>query len=248
MWNSISQVVLKVASPGMPDFYQGNELWCFDLVDPDNRRPVDFELRRGMLQKLRRRLGSDRRGAGGAVGSRARVTGPSSFMPPARAEDCAKIIGSCSASGSYSALNGGGKPGESCAGIRAQLRRQNRDRAGRPIFSALFNGHAAPTDGVWGNTEMALPRRSGKRSFQDVFTGQIVSIEQREDGAVIPLAKAFSHCPAALLMSRPGGDYRMTKADDVWRKAAFRREAFNSLCGRPRFGSSQCVWRATYFR
>jgi len=35
MWNSISQVVLKAASPGMPDFYQGNELWCFDLVDPE---------------------------------------------------------------------------------------------------------------------------------------------------------------------------------------------------------------------
>lgn len=46
IWNSISQVLLKGASPGMPDFYQGNEFWCFDLVDPDNRRPVNFESRR----------------------------------------------------------------------------------------------------------------------------------------------------------------------------------------------------------
>ena len=41
-WNSLSQVVLKVASPGVPDFYQGTELWTLTLVDPDNRQPVDF--------------------------------------------------------------------------------------------------------------------------------------------------------------------------------------------------------------
>src|SRR5262249_780843 len=52
MINSLSQVVLKVASPGVSDFYQGCELWDFSLVDPDNRRPVDFAARRRMLQEL----------------------------------------------------------------------------------------------------------------------------------------------------------------------------------------------------
>src|SRR4029079_13962000 len=42
MINSLSQLVLKVATPGVPDFYQGTELWQLDLADPDNRRPVDF--------------------------------------------------------------------------------------------------------------------------------------------------------------------------------------------------------------
>jgi (1->4)-alpha-D-glucan 1-alpha-D-glucosylmutase len=51
--NSLSQLILKVASPGVPDFYQGCELWDLSLVDPDNRRPVDFALRRGMLNELR---------------------------------------------------------------------------------------------------------------------------------------------------------------------------------------------------
>ena len=41
-WNSLSQVVLKLTSPGVPDIYQGHETWQFNLVDPDNRRPVDF--------------------------------------------------------------------------------------------------------------------------------------------------------------------------------------------------------------
>jgi malto-oligosyltrehalose synthase len=45
--NSLVQMLLKLTSPGMPDIYQGCELWDFSLVDPDNRRPVDYNLRRG---------------------------------------------------------------------------------------------------------------------------------------------------------------------------------------------------------
>ncbi|GAB7526568.1 malto-oligosyltrehalose synthase [Paraburkholderia sp. 2C] len=47
--NSLQQTILRLASPGVPDLYQGTELWDFSLVDPDNRRPVDFEKRAAML-------------------------------------------------------------------------------------------------------------------------------------------------------------------------------------------------------
>jgi (1->4)-alpha-D-glucan 1-alpha-D-glucosylmutase len=50
--NSLAQVLLKCTLPGVPDFYQGTELWDFNLVDPDNRRPVDFELRQRILKRL----------------------------------------------------------------------------------------------------------------------------------------------------------------------------------------------------
>jgi len=50
--NSLGQLLLKIAAPGVPDFYQGSELWDFSLVDPDNRRPVDFGRRAGMLNEL----------------------------------------------------------------------------------------------------------------------------------------------------------------------------------------------------
>jgi (1->4)-alpha-D-glucan 1-alpha-D-glucosylmutase len=52
LYNSLSMVLLKLASPGMPDIYQGNELWDFSLVDPDNRRPVDYGLRSTGLARL----------------------------------------------------------------------------------------------------------------------------------------------------------------------------------------------------
>ena len=51
--NSLSQVVIKITVPGVPDFYQGSELWELSLVDPDNRRPVDFRKRIRMLEKIR---------------------------------------------------------------------------------------------------------------------------------------------------------------------------------------------------
>jgi len=50
---SLAQTLLKLTCPGIPDLYQGDELWTFDLVDPDNRRPVDWQLRRDLLGGLR---------------------------------------------------------------------------------------------------------------------------------------------------------------------------------------------------
>ncbi|HEX8948220.1 MAG TPA: malto-oligosyltrehalose synthase, partial [Dissulfurispiraceae bacterium] len=55
MFNSLSHTLLKIASPGIPDFYQGTELWNFSLVDPDNRRPVDYDARSRMLGELQGR-------------------------------------------------------------------------------------------------------------------------------------------------------------------------------------------------
>ena len=56
MYNSLSQTLLKLTAPGVPDIYQGNELWDFSLVDPDNRRPVDYDRRRRVLQTLQERI------------------------------------------------------------------------------------------------------------------------------------------------------------------------------------------------
>ena len=50
--NSLTQLTLKATMPGVPDFYQGTELWDLSLVDPDNRRPVDFKLRANTFDAL----------------------------------------------------------------------------------------------------------------------------------------------------------------------------------------------------
>ena len=56
MLNSLAQTLVKLAAPGVPDVYQGQETWDFSLVDPDNRRPVDFALRARRLRELREAL------------------------------------------------------------------------------------------------------------------------------------------------------------------------------------------------
>jgi len=59
VFNSLSQILLKVTTPGVPDFYQGTELWDLSLVDPDNRRPVDFEQRLSFLKDIKQKAQQD---------------------------------------------------------------------------------------------------------------------------------------------------------------------------------------------
>jgi (1->4)-alpha-D-glucan 1-alpha-D-glucosylmutase len=59
--NSMVQVLLKITSPGVPDFYQGSDLWDLNLADPDSRRPVAFDVRQTLLRKLRDSVPEDRR-------------------------------------------------------------------------------------------------------------------------------------------------------------------------------------------
>ncbi len=57
--NSLSQTLLKIVSPGVPDFFQGTELWDFSFVDPDNRRPVDYQRRMSYLAEMRKKGNMD---------------------------------------------------------------------------------------------------------------------------------------------------------------------------------------------
>ncbi len=59
IFNSLGQSLIKMTAPGVPDFYQGTELWDLSLVDPDNRRPVDFEKRKTILREIRAKSESD---------------------------------------------------------------------------------------------------------------------------------------------------------------------------------------------
>ncbi|MEN3340551.1 MAG: (1-_4)-alpha-D-glucan 1-alpha-D-glucosylmutase [Acidobacteriota bacterium] len=67
MVNSLAQTTLKLGSPGVPDIYQGTELWDLSLVDPDNRRPVDFDHRRRLLDEVDALLARDPRERGAIV-------------------------------------------------------------------------------------------------------------------------------------------------------------------------------------
>jgi (1->4)-alpha-D-glucan 1-alpha-D-glucosylmutase len=201
IWNSISQVVLKVASPGLPDFYQGNELWCFDLVDPDNRRPVDFVLRRRMLSQLQEQAS---RGKASLVERLAAspCDGAIKLYTSSVALRLRRDMQDLFVRGSYTPLTVTGNRANHAVGFARSLAGKTVIALAGRFFLRLFNGHPAPTGDVWGNTALTLPKKIGQPRFQEVLTGRNIASEQREDGAVIPLAQAFSHCPAALLVSQ----------------------------------------------
>jgi len=59
VYTGLSQALIKITAPGVPDFYQGCDLWDLNLVDPDNRRPVDYEKRKGFLEECKAKAADD---------------------------------------------------------------------------------------------------------------------------------------------------------------------------------------------
>ncbi|MDT8443435.1 MAG: malto-oligosyltrehalose synthase [Desulfuromonadales bacterium] len=62
MLNSLTQTLIKMTAPGIPDFYQGTEFWDLSLVDPDNRRPIDYARRKSSLREIRKQAVNDLQG------------------------------------------------------------------------------------------------------------------------------------------------------------------------------------------
>ncbi len=196
--NSLAQVVLKVGSPGVPDFYQGSEMWDLSLVDPDNRRPVDYEVRTAALTHMQQRAAAE--------GERA---------------VCADVLGSLSDGRvklwvTHRALALRGRLGEvfrrgeyipvAVEGTRSQhafafLRRL----AGQsvlvvlPRFACPLMGARPPLPlgAAWEDTALVLPE--GVRGvFKNVFTGERVNV--RYDGRAL-MRHIFTVFPVAMLAS-----------------------------------------------
>jgi (1->4)-alpha-D-glucan 1-alpha-D-glucosylmutase len=204
MWNSIAQLLMKIASPGVPDFYQGNDLWAFDLVDPDNRRAVDYAARRHMLKSFEDQAARDRAAlvdrlienpCDGAI--KLYVTGESLRFRRDRRDLFAQ--------GSYTALAAEGARARHVAAFSRDFENQTLLALTGRFFLKLCNSHNKPVGEVWGNTTIALPKRMGKPAFRDIFTGETIAVEEREGGPVLALSNVFSRCPVALLFAESAG-------------------------------------------
>jgi (1->4)-alpha-D-glucan 1-alpha-D-glucosylmutase len=201
MWNSISLLLLKIASPGVPDFYQGTELWNFHLVDPDNRQPVDFEVRKRILARLRVEAGSDPAALVRRLAENP-CDGAIKLYLTSRALNFRRDHAELFAEGTYVPLTAqGSRANHVVAFARISGGRTVLALAGR-FFLRLCNSHGVPWGAqAWGNTALVLPKKVSAISFRDVLTGQTIEGEQHDDSYILPLAKAFSHCPVSLLFS-----------------------------------------------
>ncbi len=203
--NSLSQTVLKIASPGVPDFYQGSELWDFNLVDPDNRRPVDFDLRREALDRVDTLL---------ALPPQARAPGIAALLD--RWQDGAvKLLVTAAALRARSAdpalfLEGEYLPLEAEMAVDARILTFARVAAAGQaaiviaphLVSRLVSAeHPVPLGDRWRTSRVHLPKSLAALTYRDVFTGAEIRPATSGDNAWLFVGQALKSLPVALLMA-----------------------------------------------
>jgi (1->4)-alpha-D-glucan 1-alpha-D-glucosylmutase len=205
MLNSLSQVLLKIASPGVADFYQGSELWNLTLVDPDNRRPIDFSIRRALLEKLDRVAQEDRAALVESL-MKDPADGAIKLYITSRALRFRRTNRDLFAKGAYLPLRAvGNQQAHVIAFARVFGGRQAIALAGR-FFMALGAKECLPVgEETWRNSDLMLRTELGCNEYQDVFTQLSVKTEIRNGKAVLPLRDVFSHLPLALLVGDKAG-------------------------------------------
>ncbi|MCW5782307.1 MAG: malto-oligosyltrehalose synthase [Nitrospirales bacterium] len=201
IYNSLSQVLIKILAPGVPDFYQGTELWDFRLVDPDNRQPVDYVFRQQRLSELQhlqqtiapldlvQRLLQD--AESGLIkmyltttALHIRKSNPQLFLE-----------------GSYRPLEFKGEQAHHVCGFM----RHNHSQICLVIFprllTTLIPDQTISPLGVpiWGQTSMRLPPEFMAHSFRNLLTQEIVTPQNGLSMVGLPVGMLFQHFPFALL-------------------------------------------------
>lgn len=190
--NSLAQTLLKLTVPGIPDIYQGTELWDLSMVDPDNRRPVDFDLRRRLL---------DRFGDGPLPADmREWRDGAVKQAVIRRALDLRRRHPHLFAEGAYLPLNVRGPRSDH---VVAHARAHGEVSAVVVVPRLTLrlwpdNLAAPPLDAVWRGCHVEAPRRGGGR-FRDLLSGRVVEAVSRRGSPVLSLAELFATFPMCLL-------------------------------------------------
>jgi (1->4)-alpha-D-glucan 1-alpha-D-glucosylmutase len=205
MFNSLSQALLKICSPGVPDFYQGTELWDFSLVDPDNRRPVDYEKRITILADLKQQE-METTGVDLAWElSLAKEDGRIKLYLVHTALNYRRANRALFEQGEYLPLEAEGmKTGHVCAFARKASKACIVTVVPRFLTRVISGGGSVPFGkAVWEDTRLTLPMGEPGMQFRNVFTGEIVTAGSQGDKTSLLLADVFACFPAAMLERVP---------------------------------------------
>jgi len=198
--NSLSQQLLKIASPGVPDLYQGTELWDFSLVDPDNRRLVDFELRRRLMAGIAQEEVNDPAGLLERL-LRAPEDGRIKLYLTRSALRFRRSNSLLFSRGGYVGLNTMGKFQRHVIAFARTMHPKTAIAAVGRFFLTLGCYPELPVgQEVWGDDAIVLARGLAGGEYRDVFTGRVVSTTSLAGRTVLPLSEVFSHAPFALLV------------------------------------------------
>jgi (1->4)-alpha-D-glucan 1-alpha-D-glucosylmutase len=205
MLNSLSQVVLKIASPGVPDFYQGGELWDLSLVDPDNRRPVDYAIRRSMLREVIDEAARD---------PSALTQKLFASMDDGRVKMYAtwKALGwrrrhpQLAREGSYIPLEGAGQRGRHVVAFARRSKEEHIIVAAGRFFATLGTlPQEAISERTWRDTFLSAPTGLLQQYYVDLFTGHTIRTDQERDARQLCMTDIFAQMPVAILIPQANG-------------------------------------------
>jgi len=205
MFGSLSQTLLKLTIPGIPDLYQGSELWDLNLVDPDNRRAVDYGIRQSALERIIEGFG----GAGNKPAYARRLLaripdGEAKLFLIWRVLALRNRYPELLIEGDYRGLEATGE--RSAHVVAFQRRRGEREMivvASRwfwclpPQPSGLPLGEAA-----WGDSELMLPTAIAGKRYRNIFTDEQVLGIRKGEGVAFRLADLLGNFSVALLVDQ----------------------------------------------
>ena len=201
--NSLAQTVLKLTSPGTPDFYQGTDLWELSLVDPDNRRPIDYRLRAHLLDQMRQMAAN--------TGPLAVCEDALANLPDGRIKlwvshrvlELRRQHHEVFRRGAYVPLEiQTDKQQHAIAFLRRHEHASVLTIVPRFACTLMRNKPAFPHGDAWGNAAISLPAQSAT-SFTNIFTGEKIAIGVEKS---LRLSTLLAHFPVAVLI----GDDRNT--------------------------------------
>ncbi|HEX3544125.1 MAG TPA: malto-oligosyltrehalose synthase [Candidatus Acidoferrum sp.] len=201
MLNSLSQTLVKITAPGVPDFYQGSEIWDLRLVDPDNRGTVDF----GRRVKLLAALKLDTSGGKAEFASQLLANwtdGRIKLYLISQALRCRQEFSKLFTYGDFVPAQISGDRSENVtAFFRVLENQQALILAPKWLAASGMEQNSGAQQKFWGNTAIPLPDNMAA-GWRHVLTGESVGIPGNRDGG-LRVSDALKNFPVALLLSNP---------------------------------------------
>ena len=202
IFNSLSQLLLKLTSPGIPDIYQGNELWDFSLVDPDNRRFIDFDRRQQLLDEL---ITGEKRDGSLKIANEVvaqRHDGRIKLYLTYKALNFRRAQQTLFESGRYLPLEVEGSRREHvCAFERSSNECTVLVVVPRFCSRLIADSNGLPLGAqVWQDTRILQPFDTATSSYRNLLTGELLQLEHLDGQSSLPLHKILSAFPVALLV------------------------------------------------
>jgi (1->4)-alpha-D-glucan 1-alpha-D-glucosylmutase len=201
MLNGLCQCFVELTAPGVPDIYQGGELWDLSLIDPDNRRPVDFEERRHALAEVRPMLQwpAAKRSAALRGSLEAWKDGRIKLAVIAALLDCRQRERALFARGSYQPLEFDGPQANHLVGYGRHCDGRSCFVIVGRLFASLIGDQqdVYPGASLWSDTALVLP--DGSRLLENALTGVTLSAQDNR----LKLSEILCDLPAAVLLDLP---------------------------------------------